>query len=527
VSHEAPEVRAEAARVFPLVDTPLDSASAAAIAGMLAVEDTPFVLAAVLDTLGTVGNGDAEAIVPFLKHDDADVRQAAIVALGRLGWPETEYRLRVLLASDDSEERAIGARAVGELRSIRLLDALEPALYDVQARPAALEAMAALGPGAVPMMMDLLDRRELPLPLRRSVVSTLATVGGLDARNALVSLVDEPALGPAALTSLDRMRSAGLIEAIDPKKMHASLEAEMRKGLRYAAAATAIRDASAEPRELFAAGELRGLQQRSVERVLKILGLSYDTNRLNAISDGIRSESAAQRSNALELLEGTMSRTTGTTVMPFLEAVAEGLPRARLDELLDDPDRIRAQPAESLLNDDDWWPRAIGLHLLGRDDEVTTPGQSPDERSKDGQMIPLIEKVMILKGSEFFKNFPGADLAGIASLADVVQIEPAEVVFEQGDEGDAFYVVVRGAIKISRGQTLLATLGPREGFGEMAILDRDTRSATATASEGTTLLRLDRDSFDRVVEQNPVVARGIYRVLTERLRNTLAQVAAG
>ena len=43
----------------------------------------------------------------------------------------------------------------------------------------------------------------------------------------------------------------------------------------------------------------------------------------------------------------------------------------------------------------------------------------------------------------------------------------------------------------------------------------------------TTLLSLDRDSFDRIIEQNPVVARGVYRVLTERLRNTLAQVAAG
>jgi HEAT repeat protein len=527
MSHEAPEVRAEAARVFRLIDAPLDSASGTAITSRLGLEDSPFVIAALLDTLGTVGGVDAEVIVPFLDHDDADVRQAAIVALGRLGWPEAEYRLRVLLASDDSEERAIGARAVGELRSIRLLDALEPALYDVHARPAALEAMAALGPGALPMMMDMLDRRELPLPLRRSVVSTLAAVGGPDARNALVSLVEEPALGPAALTSLDRMRAAGLIEPIDPRKLHTVLEAEMQKGLRYEAAATALRDGSGEPRELFAAGELRGLQQRSVERVLKILGLSYDTTRLSAISVGIRSESAAQRSNALELLEGTMSRTTATTVMPFLEAVAEGLPRARLDELLGEPDRIRTRPAESLLDDDDWWPRAIALHLLGRDDEVTTPGLSPDDRTEDGQMIPLIEKVMILKGSEFFKNFPGADLAGIASLADVVHVEPGEVVFEQGDEGDAFYVVVQGSIKISRGQTLLATLGPREGFGEMAILDRDTRSATATASEATTMLRLDRDSFDRVVEQNPVVARGIYRVLTGRLRNTLAQVAAG
>jgi CRP-like cAMP-binding protein len=61
----------------------------------------------------------------------------------------------------------------------------------------------------------------------------------------------------------------------------------------------------------------------------------------------------------------------------------------------------------------------------------------------------------------------------------------------------------------------------------MAMLDRDTRSASATAAEATTLLRLDRTSFDRAVEANPVVARGIYRVLTARLRNTLAQVSTG
>ena len=527
LGHPVAEVRAEAARVFRLIDAPLDFAYGKAVAGQLAHEDSPLVIAALLDTLGSVGSVDVETTVPFLDHQDPEVRQAAIVALGRVGWPETDYRLRVFLASDDSEERAIGARAVGELRSIELLDALEPVLYDVQARPAALEAMSALGPGAVPMMMEMLNRRELPLPLRRSVVTALAGVGGSDARNALVSLADEPALGPAALTSLDRMRAAGLIEAIEPRKLRAVLQAEMQKALRYAAAARALRQVSTAPREAFAADELQGLQHRSVDRVLKILGLSYDTTRLSAIAAGMRSGSAAQRSNALELLEGTLSRSSVTMVLPFLEAVADGLPPARLAELFERVDDVAARPAEALLDDDDWWPRAIALHLLGRDAEISTPGQSPDEASKDGHMIPLIEKVMILKGSEFFRNFPGADLAGIASLADVVHHDASEVVFEQGDEGDAFYVVVTGAIRISRGQTELARLGPREGFGEMAILDRDTRSATATAAEPTTLLRLDRDSFDRVVEQNPVVARGIYRVLTERLRNTLAQIAAG
>jgi hypothetical protein len=359
------------------------------------------------------------------------------------------------------------------------------------------------------------------------VVTALAGVGGPDARNALVSLVEEPALGPAALTSLDRMKAAGLIEPIEPRKLRAVLREEMQKGLRYAAAAIALRDGSTEPGRVFAATELQSLQQRSVDRVIKILGLSYDTTRLGAIATGMRSESLAHRSNALELLEGTTSRATATAVLPFLEVVADGLPAARLAELLENPEAIRSQPAESLLDDDDWWPRAIALHLLGRDDEITTPGQSPGQVQEDGPMIPLIEKVMILKGSEFFRNFPGSDLAGIASLADAVHLDAGEVVFELGDEGDAFYVVVKGSIKISRGRTELATLGSREGFGEMAILDRDTRSATATASEPTTLLKLDRDSFDRVVEQNPVVARGIYRVLTERLRNTLAQIAAG
>ena len=49
----------------------------------------------------------------------------------------------------------------------------------------------------------------------------------------------------------------------------------------------------------------------------------------------------------------------------------------------------------------------------------------------------------------------------------------------------------------------------------------------STAAEATTMLRIDQDSFDRLIEQNPSVARGIYRVLNQRLRNTLAQVAAG
>ena len=294
-----------------------------------------------------------------------------------------------------------------------------------------------------------------------------------------------------------------------------------------AAASAVIRTRAEGPRDSFIAAELHGLKERAVHRVLKILALSYDSESISIIAAALVSDNPARRSNALELLEGSVSGPTAMAVMPFMDIVAEGMPLHRVVELLPSGRAVQRDPAKALLDQPDWWPRALALHYLGRDDEVTTPGRSKDDGFEDTDMMPLIEKVMILKGSEFFRNFPGADLAGIAGLAKVLHIEKGEVIFEQGDDGDAFYMVVQGSILISRGATKLATLGPREGFGEMSILDKEARSATATAMDDTTLLSLDRDSFDRVIEQNPVVARGVYRVLTERLRNTLAQVAAG
>jgi len=527
LSHPVAEVRAEAARVFRVIDAPPDFSTGMAIAAQLSAEDTPFVLAALLDTIGSLGGVDPGIVERFSTHPEPGVRRAAIVALGRLGWADTEERLRVLLASDDSQDRSVGAGAVGDLGAVHLIDALAGVLTDVQARSAALESLAVLGPAAVPVMSNLLERRELPLPLRRSVVTALEKVSGTEARNALIRLLGEPALGPAALTSLSRMRVAGTVDAVEARRLRPILREEIQRGLKYAAASVAIRRAASGRRDFFVARELQGLHERSVERVLKLLTLSHDVGRMTAISAALDGENVSRRGNALELLEGTISRATAISVMPFIEVVADGLPAARVTELLDDAREVRSAPAEALVKESDWWPRALGLHMLGRDDEISTPGQSQTEAPEDDAMIPLIEKVMILKGSEFFRNFPGSELAGIASLADAVHVERNKVVFEQGDEGDAFYVVVTGAVKISRGQHELATLGPREGFGEMAILDREERSATATASEETTLLKLDRDSFDRAIEANPVVARGIYRVLTERLRNTLAQVASG
>lgn len=526
LEHPQPEVRAESAAVFGRIDAPLDFAAGMSIARRITEEEVPYVLAALLDSVGRVGGIDPETLVRYLDHGDPDVQRAGLVALTRLGWAEAEPRMHQMLRGS-SEERVLAAQAVGDLELQAFMDDLAAVVDDAEARPAALDALARLGPEAVPILASVLGRDDLPIPLRRTVITALAGIEGYEAREALIKLVEDPALGPAALHSLGRMRAAKLITPIDEMTLRPVLKDEMRRGLLMSAASTIIRTQAQGPGDSFVAAELAGLHQRSVYRVLKILALTYDPGRISTISTALVSNNPARRSNALELLEGTVSGPSAMVVMPFLDIVAEGMPLHRVLEMLPNGRAVQKAPAEALLDEEDWWPRALALHQLGRDDEVSIPGHPMDEEPKESAMMPLIEKVMILKGSEFFRNFPGSDLAGIAALSEVVHVAKDEVVFRQGDDGDAFYMVVSGSIIISRGATKLATLGSREGFGEMSILDSEPRSASATAAEDTTLLMLDRDSFDRAIEQNPVVARGVYRVLTERLRNTLAQVAAG
>ena len=525
LEHPLPEVRAEAAAAFGRLDPPPGFGAGVTLGRRLTDESEPVVVAALLESAGRLGGVDPRTIEPFLGHADHDVRRGALVALGRLGWPETETQIQELLRSESSRNRVVACRSIGELGSTGFVDALSRQMDEAEVRPAALDALAALGKDAVPSLADILVRRELPLSLRRTVVTALASVEAEEAREVLIELLREPALGPAALHSLSRMRAAGSMGPVDLEPLRPVLHEEERRALRLTAVSTLIRRRAEGPSDSFIASELEGLAARSLERILKILALSYDPGRLRAVTDALLSDNPMRRSNALELLEGTLAGYDAGGLVRCIDAMVDGTSLDRLSELLPAVQAMRTDLARFLRDETDWWSKALVLHYLGRHHEVTAPGLPKDE-SEEAPMIPLIEKVMILKGSEFFRSFPGSELAGIAARTRVVHVEEGEVIFEQGEEGDAFFVVVRGTIRISRASTTLATLGPREGFGEMALLDREPRSATATAESDATLLTLNRDAFDRVIEQNPTVARGVYRVLTERLRNTLAQVAA-
>src|SRR5688572_20153942 len=93
----------------------------------------------------------------------------------------------------------------------------------------------------------------------------------------------------------------------------------------------------------------------------------------------------------------------------------------------------------------------------------------------------LVEKVLILKSLPIFKETPEHILADLAPLMQEEEYEQDEIVFEEGEIGDCMFIIHQGEVKIHKDKTTLAILKQKEVFGELALLDPEVRSASATA----------------------------------------------
>jgi CRP-like cAMP-binding protein len=136
-------------------------------------------------------------------------------------------------------------------------------------------------------------------------------------------------------------------------------------------------------------------------------------------------------------------------------------------------------------------------------------------------MISTVEKVLFLKSIDLFGTLPSEELAQIAEIAEEQPMSAGDLVFAEGEPGDALFLIVEGTVKVHRGERELTRLGLRDVFGEMAVLDSEPRSASVTALEDSVVLKIDRDDFRDILVERPQIAMGVIKVLTRRLRETM------
>ena len=103
--------------------------------------------------------------------------------------------------------------------------------------------------------------------------------------------------------------------------------------------------------------------------------------------------------------------------------------------------------------------------------------------------------------------------------ADNAEAFPAgRTIFEEGQPGEAMYVVKEGEVEILVGADVLETLTPGDMFGEMALIERKERSATARAGTDCQVVPVDARQFAFLVQQTPQFALVVMQTMAERLR---------
>lgn len=136
----------------------------------------------------------------------------------------------------------------------------------------------------------------------------------------------------------------------------------------------------------------------------------------------------------------------------------------------------------------------------------------------------------LLRTVPIFSELSEEDIAKLAQLSSRRRYPKDTVVFFENEEGDFFFTIVDGRIKVTilgddGREVILSILGPGDFFGEMALLDNEPRSATAIAIEDTELLSVHRTDFQSVLGENRSITTALIKILTARLRKANHQIS--
>jgi anion transporter len=144
-------------------------------------------------------------------------------------------------------------------------------------------------------------------------------------------------------------------------------------------------------------------------------------------------------------------------------------------------------------------------------------------------MEPLAETI---RSIPIFSGISREDVAKIMGKMEEISYDAGTTIFSQGDTGDAFYLIHSGAVQVvvesgAAKSEVVAVLGARDWFGEMALLSGEPRSATIETVKETVLWRLRREDWDELIEKHPTWLLQFCATLSKRLSYVDRQYSTG
>ena len=141
-------------------------------------------------------------------------------------------------------------------------------------------------------------------------------------------------------------------------------------------------------------------------------------------------------------------------------------------------------------------------------------------------MSKLKDEVNLLRSIPMLANLPANKLKLLAFASDRVEYGDGEIVFRQGDDADAAYIVISGEadVLVSTGgqadMSKVAVLGPNSFVGDMAILCDIPRTATIQANSKLEALRIRKEHMMELINDTPALAMTVLKEIVQRLAKT-------
>ncbi len=461
----------------------------------LADGDAAVRLAAVR-AVDALGDETADALRGALADPSAGVRSAAAAALlRRSADAQSLATVGGMLEGDDSEERALGMRALAASTSPESFALCAAGLDDASpsVRAEAARSLAVSDPGAVPLLVRALGDPDDDV--RAAAADALGRVGPAALEPVLAALFD-PGLAAGALAALER-----LPEEANPDVIRGFAREETARAVADFDVARAIEAADDGAASLLRDSlvERARRQGRNALRAAAILG---DRSSIRFALDHLDDGDRTQVANALEALESLGEPTIVRPLLPLWEpAVPRSAPRETwLPALLHDPDP---------------WIRDCAA-LIG----ASTEGASMTDALAT---LSEMERVLFLRKVPLFAELSPRDLSRIATIAEEATYTAGETIAGQGEPGEELHIVVEGEVRVLReapGGSEEAELARRtsgEVVGEMALITQDPRMASLVAAGDVRTLRVGRTAFEGVLRERPETAIAVIRVLSQRL----------
>ena len=310
--------------------------------------------------IGVIGQDDLCDLLPALIQDeDAEVARQAVTAAARIGCDDLAPAL----------VRALGRAEVTEL---------------------AADALARLGPVAVPIIAASLRDDSVAAEVRRELPAVLLRLGGGDAQQALVdSLLEaDGTVRHRIIASLNKLRAIRPDVTVDPAIVELLLAAEIAGHYRSYQVLGGLQDGLRDDDPAMQA--LRRSMDQELERIFRLMALRFPQGGLHDAYVGVRSSNAAVRANALEFLDNVLEPELREVLVPLLDShvtTAERIERA--NRLVGAPLESAQQAVATMLASDDPWMKSCAIHAAAT---LQLRSLAPELKRHESAPDPLVRQ---------------------------------------------------------------------------------------------------------------------------------------